>query len=151
MAQVIRTLCDPCLQDDHESAGTTVAIVLDGKAADLDLCTEHRKTFIDPLEVLLTDARPAEGTTAPRDRLTCPEPGCSHSAASTSALETHTRVHHRRGLATYDMDPRSIYVCPHRKCNYRASNAQGLGAHMRAEHSDSIKNHPPESLRGVRG
>lgn len=56
MATEIVSWCDVCLLDDERVHAAPLRVALDGKAPRaLDLCDEHRKTYVEPLRELLSE------------------------------------------------------------------------------------------------
>lgn len=126
--------CDLCMREDkREQVAESHKLVIDGKAYDVDLCSEHVgefKAFTDLVALASAtnrDALPSQGRThnSPHKR---PCLLCSYVAVSSNAMQTHLRNHH--GL----MSQGEMYglVCP--LCKHKSDTPQTAGMHARRKH-----------------
>ena len=132
MVREIVTLawCDLCMNGDGtrtEVAGSH-RVVLDGKAYEVDLCTEHLseyQAFADLVVAASAAHRPEPAKAKPSTMRTCLL--CGHVVTSSSGLGDHCLDVH--GLRTVEVHG---LTCP--LCEQTFTNAQGLGVHCRSAH-----------------
>lgn len=132
MVREIVTLawCDLCMSRSGNRAEVAEShrVVLDGKAYEVDLCTEHLgefKAFADLVATASAAHRPEPTKPKPSTMRTCLL--CGHVVTSSSGLGDHCLEVH--GLRTIDVFG---LTCP--LCAQTFTNAQGLGVHCRSAH-----------------
>lgn len=148
MAQAIeiRLWCDRCLDGDERVEGATLVVpALFGEPAfELEACVEHAEPLRAAVALLRPYGRKPEGK-VPTVRRRRPDdtpaantcPICPHVSPSLSALRSHLRDQHDKGLADVGLADRNYKcsVCPEDSGWF--DKGQGFSAHIRAFHPDA--------------
>lgn len=120
MAQLIKTICDACQDNDVETVGEPVEVTMDGKARIIDLCLDHQAEIVAPLrEALAALGRPlnAPGIVNPKPDLNRP-----------------------RGFGRATGDDPITFTCPVEDCLWqsRSRNDSQANRHVRLVHNTEV-------------
>jgi len=151
MVVLMKQACDVCIQDgEKETPADTIVISLNGVSGAIELCAEHRRALVDPLEVILRDqgrdVRDVHAVDRGRDVRAGDDrcPLCDFLPVSRQGLSAHLRNVHEVSLSQmvaegkappsrfnrgpdYDRDL-AWHKC--QKCGKSYRGAKGLAVHV---------------------